>query len=77
MEGLAQTVLALVAEDGEEDDFINMYDTVGHYHAALTNNAQLDIEDGKSIDQTIRDVLGCITTDDASCTCFGSSRPFA
>jgi hypothetical protein len=56
-EGVAQSIAVLIAEEGEIDDQAQIQDDLLHYHMAVTNNAQLDIEEGRSFDEVLKEVV--------------------
>lgn len=57
LEGLAQTVMYLVAEEGEIPETLELDQQLRAYHADLSNNAQIDIEAGYPIDGVAEQLL--------------------
>ena len=58
LEGLAQSVLLLVAEEGEIPEALAIEHLLRRYHGAVQNNAQLEIEAGRPVDEVVEEVLG-------------------
>jgi hypothetical protein len=57
LEGLAQTVIYLIAEEGEVPEALELDHKLRGYHAALTNNAQIELESGRPVDEVIERLL--------------------
>ena len=57
LEGLAQTVAFLVAEDGDIPETLAVELRLRFYHNALINNAQIEIDAGHPIDEVIPQLL--------------------
>lgn len=57
LEGLAQTVIYLVAERDEIPEALDIDLQLRAYHSALSNNAQIEIEAGRPIDEAIEQLL--------------------
>lgn len=57
LEGLAQTVMFLVAEEGEIPEALEVDAKLRFYHSALTNNAQIELEAGRPIDEVVEYLL--------------------
>jgi hypothetical protein len=57
LEGLAQSVMMLVAEDHEVPEELQIDHLLRAYHGALGNNAQIEIEAGRPIDEVVEGVL--------------------
>lgn len=56
-EGLAQTVMFLVAREGEIPEELDLDLRLKFYHSALLNNAQIELEAGLPVDEVIDRVL--------------------
>ncbi len=57
LEGLSQSLIHLISDDGEISDDFYLYEALSIYHLALLQNAHLDLEDGRPINEVIKTVL--------------------
>lgn len=57
LEGLAQTVMYLIAEEGEIPEALEIDQKLRGYHAVLTNNAQIELESGRPVEEVIERLL--------------------
>lgn len=57
MEGLAQSLLWLIADPSEIEPFAALTNSLDMYHLALRNNAQIELEQGRPVEEIIDSVL--------------------
>ena len=57
MEGVAQTVLWILADEDEIEPFAKLSDSLDFYHMALVNNAQLELEAGRPVEEVVQSTL--------------------
>lgn len=57
LEGLAQAAIYLIAEQGEIPELLNIDLQLRAYHSVLTNNAQIEIEAGRPVDEAVEQML--------------------
>jgi hypothetical protein len=57
MEGVAQSVIHLISEEGELHSDTDLSEALGLFHQAIRNRAQLEVEEGQSIDLVARRAL--------------------
>lgn len=58
MEGLAQSLIHLLEHPFEVSEFTRINQALRSYHMALLQNAHLDLEEGRRVDQVVRSVTG-------------------